>query len=120
MVPYLRGYHAAMAGDLSAFSTLADQIEAELRRLGAWDTTPPPPETIASAGPFGMNTLAYTQWIQWVLVPRLHEVAEGSFAVPASSDAGSHAVREFDGWDQSAGLTHLLVELDDLVAHWRR
>jgi uncharacterized protein YqcC (DUF446 family) len=119
-VPHQRVYDAAMADDLRAFSDLADRIEAELRGLGAWESTRPPPDVLATAGPFGMNSLAYIQWIQWVLVPRLREVAEGAFAVPVSSDAGAHAVREFDGWHGAAGLTHLLIELDDLVAGWPR
>jgi hypothetical protein len=29
---------------------------------------------------------------------------------------GTHAVREFDGWDESLPLQHLLIEVDQLVA----
>jgi len=102
--------------DLPAFARLADRIEAELRELKAWDATPPSPEAMANAGAFGMNTLAYTQWLQWVLVPRLRQVADGSFPVPPTSQVGVHAVREFDGWNESMPLQHLLIEVDHLVA----
>jgi uncharacterized protein YqcC (DUF446 family) len=101
--------------DLAAFASLADRIEAELRRLGAWSADRPDQETIDNGGAFGMNTLAFTQWLQWVLVPRLREVAAGTFPVPPSSQVAAHAVREFDGWHEASDLEGLLRELDHLV-----
>jgi uncharacterized protein YqcC (DUF446 family) len=101
--------------DLAAFASLADRIEAEMRRLGAWSADRPAQATIDEGGAFGMNTMAFTQWLQWVLVPRLREVADGSFPVPPSSQVAAHAVREFDGWHEVSDLEALLRELDDLV-----
>ena len=101
--------------DPAAFAAVADRIEAELRALGSWQADPLPQETIDDGGAFGVNTMAYTQWLQFVLVPRLREVAAGSTAVPPGSQVGVHAVREFDGWHEAAELTSLLIELDGLV-----
>jgi uncharacterized protein YqcC (DUF446 family) len=105
---------------LDAFASLADRIEAEMRSLGAWSTDRPRQETIDNGGAFGMNTMAFTQWLQWVLVPRLREVADGSFPVPPSSEVAAQAVREFDGWGGASDLEGLLRELDDLVDGWPR
>ena len=103
--------------DLAAFATLADRIEAELRSLGAWqaDADRPSQDAFANGGAFGMNTMAYTQWIQWVLVSRLREVAAGTMDVPPTSQVGVHAVREFDGWYEASALNDLLIAVDDLV-----
>ena len=101
--------------ELAEFARQADLVEAELRALGVWQADPLAQETIDNGGAFGMNTMAFTQWLQFVLVPRLRDVAEGSIPVPPVSQLGAHASREFDGWHEAAGLVQLLVRLDDLV-----
>lgn len=92
--------------------SIAAALEAELRRLGAWiDPAPPLPEFRA---PFGMDVLALTTWLQLVLVPRLHEIADGVTPVPASSDLAAHATREFDEMDDHRALIDLLRQVDRL------
>ena len=97
------------------FGAVADGIEAELRRLGAWDGPPPTPEAIAKGGAFGSRTMSFTQWLRWVLIPRLREVASGASEVPANSMVGAYAVRELDGWNEASQLIFRLTELDYLV-----
>jgi uncharacterized protein YqcC (DUF446 family) len=104
--------------DLDAFDRLADLIEAELRSLRAWQADPLPRETIEGGGAFGMNTMAFSQWVQFVLVPRLHEVAAGAIEMPPESHVGVQAVREFDSWPEAIELTRLLIEVDGLVGRW--
>ena len=110
-----RRYDVAVA-DLAPFDRMAELIEAELRSLGAWQAEQLPRETIEAGGAFGLNTMAFSQWIQFVLVPRLHEVAAGTIPVPASSQVGGQAVREFDTWPEATELTRLLIEVDGLVS----
>jgi uncharacterized protein YqcC (DUF446 family) len=103
--------------DLPAFAALADRIETELRSLGVWqaEVDRPTQEAFDNGGAFGMNTMAYTQWIQWVLVPPLREVAAGTLPVPPSSQVDVQAVREFDGWYEASVLNDLLMAVDDLI-----
>jgi uncharacterized protein YqcC (DUF446 family) len=62
---------------------------------------------------FAMDTMAFTQWLQFVFLPRVREAAAAN-QFPSSSSVGTQAVREFDG-DPSAGdLTNLLCEFDGL------
>ena len=44
------------------------QIEMELRRIDAWESEPPSPEALQSAQPFAVDTLEFTQWLQFVFV----------------------------------------------------
>jgi uncharacterized protein YqcC (DUF446 family) len=99
------------------FARIAGEIEAELRALNAWDAEPPSPEAIANGGAFGGRTMAFTQWLQWVLIPRLQEVASGASDIPPSSSVGAYAVRELDGWNEASSLISKLSELDRLVGH---
>jgi len=83
---------------------MSGRIEDELRLLGAWRDESPDQATIDARGPFGMYTMAFTQWLQFVLIPRLRDVADGTAEPPSSSEVGPRAVREFDGWHEADDL----------------
>lgn len=61
-------------------------IEAEMRRIGLWEHTPPPEEALASLAPFCHDTLTFEQWLQWVFLPKMKQVVESGEEFPASSD----------------------------------
>lgn len=97
----------------AVFGQFADRIEAELRELGAWGS-PAPDRPITSA--FGLQDMAFTQWLEHVLCARLREVAAGSIEPPGSSSVATQAVREFDGWREAGPLVGVLSELDEFVS----
>ncbi|GMU83585.1 MAG: hypothetical protein AMXMBFR47_34550 [Planctomycetota bacterium] len=98
-----------------AISGIADRLEAELRRLGAWSDAPLPPAKMQFTRAFGGDTMAFEQWIQFVLVARLRDIAASGGPLPPSSNLAAYAVREFDGReDQMATLIDLLRAVDDL------
>jgi len=94
------------------YGAIADALEAGLRRLGCWGSPAP---TGPITGAFGQPDLAFTQWLEHVLVPRLREIASGQAEPPGSSMVAAQAVREFDGWDEADALIEILQRLDDLV-----
>jgi len=60
-----------------------------------------------------MDTMTFTQWLQFVFLPRVREAAaSGEF--PNSSSVGAQAVREFDGEPDADHLVTLLSEFDAL------
>ncbi len=93
----------------------ANQIEAELKGLNRWQENPLPREKFENMGAFGCNTMTFQDWLQFVLLERIHSIIENQDEFPSASSVGVYAVREFDGdWDASA-LAQLLCELDDLI-----
>jgi uncharacterized protein YqcC (DUF446 family) len=44
-------------------------IETEMERIGLWQAEPIAPDLLKSLGAFGMNTLTFPQWLQFILVP---------------------------------------------------
>ncbi|MDQ3952143.1 MAG: YqcC family protein [Actinomycetota bacterium] len=95
---------------------VADEIEAELKRLRWWIPDPPSEETVVAGGAFGMNAVAFPTWLQVVFVRRLRQAAAGEFAIPSSSSVSTFAIREFDGYaDDTGRLMDLLHEVDRLV-----
>jgi uncharacterized protein YqcC (DUF446 family) len=51
-------------------------IEAELRFLALWESEPPPAADLLSKQPFCCDTLDFTQWLQWILLPRMWNIVE--------------------------------------------
>jgi uncharacterized protein YqcC (DUF446 family) len=99
---------------------LADQlllIERELRALGAWASSPPAPEALASQEPFCLDTLAFDQWLQWIFLPRMKRILERGEPLPSVS--GILAMAEMVYRDQPqrvAGLCAALETFDQVIS----
>ena len=100
-------------GDSAAYAAIADRLESGLRVMGAWSAPDVEPE--APEGAFGAPNLSFSQWVQFTLLPRVRAIADGRAEPPAESDAGTRAVREYDGYDDAEPLVDALLELDRLV-----
>ncbi len=95
---------------------LADEMEAELKRIGAWTRDPPSEETVLAGGAFGMNAVPFYTWLQVVLIARLRQIAAGDLEIPRSSSIGTFAVRELDGERLDVErLMDLIHEVDRLA-----
>ena len=91
----------------------ADQIEAEMRKVGLWQNQPLHPGQMDFKQAFAMDTMTFSQWLQFVFLPRVREaVASNNF--PNGSSVGAQAVREFDGFSEADQLVTLLSEFDAL------
>jgi uncharacterized protein YqcC (DUF446 family) len=91
----------------------ADRIEAEMKRIGYWQDQPPRPEQLSFTRPFALDTMAFSQWLQFIFLPSVRERAAKD-QLPKSSSVAAQAVREFDGVNEAASLVALLVEFDAL------
>lgn len=91
----------------------ADEIEAELRKIGFWQSAALRPEQLAFTQAFAMDTMSFAQWLQFIFLPRVRE-AIASNRFPGSSSVGAQAVREFDGDTEAGRLVTLLAEFDAL------
>lgn len=109
-------WRAAAARVALRAGELADEIEAELKRLRMWMPNPPSEDHVLAGGAFGMNTVPFVTWLQVVLVARLRAVAAGEMEMPAASEIGTMAVREFDaGYENTGDLMRLIHEVDHLA-----
>lgn len=92
---------------------IAGAIEREMKRLGLWNLN-----AVKGATPklaFGADVLSFEDWLQYVLVPRLHQSADNG-AYPSDSNLAVAAVRNFGGMDGVEPLIDLLRQLDRLVS----
>ncbi len=91
----------------------ADEIENELKALGHWKNTPPDPAIFVNMGAFGSNTMPFTSWLQFVLIPRIRQIIDEKDKFPGSSSVAVVAYRNLEE-DRYETLNRLLSEFDAL------
>lgn len=57
-------------------------IEQVMRELSLWQPMPPEPEAFESQEPFSVDTMSAEQWLQWVLIPRMHALLAAEASLP--------------------------------------
>lgn len=85
-----------------------------MKRIGLWQNEPLPEDAYRFRQAFAMDTLAFSQWLQFVLIPRVQAIVASNGRFPPASMVAVQAIREFDGMDQAAELIGLLCEFDEL------
>ncbi|MEQ5837134.1 YqcC family protein [Marinobacter sp. R17] len=92
-------------------------IELELRRLEYWEHEPPEPEALQSAQPFCVDTLTFTQWLQFIFLPRMKVLIEEERALPAVSGIAPMA-EEFFRQESVSGkiVINELARIDALLS----
>jgi uncharacterized protein YqcC (DUF446 family) len=105
----------SLSDDLYAQAGLKiSEIESEMKRIGYWSPDPLPEEAYDFHEAFAIDTMAFTQWLQFILIPRVKQIIEQEDTFPTESMVGVQAVREFDGDDNASHLVTMLSEFDDL------
>jgi len=110
------------SSNVSLYSEVAykiSEIEAEMKRIGYWSLELLPDEAYEFQQAFAMDTMAFSQWLQFILIPRVRSIIEQKGDFPSESMVGAQAVREFDGDANASGLVTLLSEFDDLFRRSR-
>src|SRR5215469_17846720 len=93
-----------------------EAIISEMKRAGLWQDQPLAPEQYNFSRAFAMDTMSYSQWLQFIFIPRVTELLRTSGEFPSSSSVGAQAIREFDGYPEAQGLVTLLCEFDSIFS----
>ncbi|ROR99348.1 YqcC family protein [Raoultella terrigena] len=65
-------------------------IEALLRETQYWQENAPQSSAFASDSPFCMDTMEPLEWLQWVLIPRMHQLLDAEQPLPQSFDVAPY------------------------------
>ncbi|WP_192458084.1 YqcC family protein [Musicola keenii] len=90
-------------------------IEQALKASLLWQSVPPDDAAFTSIQPFCLDSMQAEQWLQWVLLPRMHALLDGDAPLPERVAILPYFEAAFDGRTES--ITPLLAELrrfDDL------
>lgn len=88
-------------------------LEALLREHQHWRNDEPLPHQFASTQPFFMDTMEPLEWLQWVLIPRMHDLLDNNQPLP-----GAFAVAPIMKWRWRLIIRNALIlaELEKLDA----
>ncbi len=95
------------------------EIEKEMRALDLWEADQPPLQNLQSPMPFCYDTLRLPQWLQWVFLPRCHQMIKTRDGIPEDSDI--HTIAEYYFTDAGIEASNLLIcvkRFDDLISEW--
>ncbi len=93
------------------------QIEIELRELCAWERESLPDEAFESTRPFCLDTMEFTQWLQFVFLDRMKSLVEAGQPLPSVSGIAPMAEEHFRGREASGrNLIQALDEMDRLLS----
>lgn len=96
---------------------LLDAVEAELRALQEWRTTPPSADALASTAPFCVDTLTLPEWLQFVFLPRMRWLLNSAQPLPGQCGIAPMAEEYFRHRSHNnQRLTELLQKIDQTLA----
>lgn len=99
-----------------ALIAVTDNIETELRRLDLWSETAPESSALASVQPFCYDTLDFSQWMQWIFLPRIREVIGEQRTMPQQSNIHAYAEEALKNTPYDPDqLLFLVKTFDELV-----
>lgn len=89
-------------------------IEQVLRSHQLWQGVAPQPAAFESTQPFFMDTLEPHEWLQWVLIPRMHALLDSNQSLPTSFAVAPYYEMALDA--AHIGREPLLAALQELDA----
>ena len=78
-------------------AALLIDVEAHLRQLRLWEDQSPTVEALASSQPFCIDTLSFTQWLQFVFLPNMAGLVEMGKSLPTECSIAPMAEEYFRG-----------------------
>ena len=96
-------------------ASLLIDIECELRRGGYWQAEAPTPEALASTEPFCIDTLDFSQWLQFVFLPRMHALIEARAPLPDQCDIATMAETVWTADVRTKAVIDVLREFDKVI-----
>lgn len=92
-------------------------IERELKALSWWQNEPPSAAALASTEPFCLDTLTFSQWLQFVLLVRLQAMLDAGAPLPSSISIYPMAIESFKSLAQDTrALEEAIAELDETLS----
>ncbi len=92
------------------------QLEKDLKALDLWSPASPPAEAFESTAPFFHDCMEFSDWLQWVLIPRFQSLLDAGLPFPDNCAIAPMAeVQYVRKGAEYAPLINTLRELDNHV-----
>lgn len=85
----------------SQLANLLFDLEKELRQAKLWAQQSPPPEALVSTEPFSIDLLTFTEWLQFIFLPKMYATIEATEELPQSCSIAPMAEQFFSAEEVS-------------------
>ena len=97
---------------------LLNELQTELKLAGLWSDTEPSKAPLSNIQPFGLDTLTFYEWLQFVLVKKLRLICDRRESLPDSSDVTTMAEEVFKSDEITApAVIRILITVDRFISH---
>lgn len=100
--------------DRELMLSLLQCMETEMQANALWEGVSPPASALESQLPFCVDTLQFSQWLQWIFIARFRALLDGNYPLPGSCNIAVMAEEAFKGLDELDTLVELLRQFDAL------
>ncbi|MDF0534481.1 YqcC family protein [Shewanella yunxiaonensis] len=90
-------------------------IENELKRLAMWSATKPAAIALASTAPFACDTLPLEHWLQFIFLPKMHQLISSQQPLPSKIAIAPMAQYVWAQKQETRDLIVVLERLDELL-----
>lgn len=87
-----------------------------MRGLGLWSETAPSSDALSSTQPFAIDTLEFSEWLQFIFLPRMQSLLEAQSALPTDcmiAPVGEEYCRQ-NCSEKGAEVSHLISILSSI------
>jgi uncharacterized protein YqcC (DUF446 family) len=91
-----------------------DELVIEMQRHQLWSQQMPDASALASTMPFCADTLAFEQWLQFVMIPTFTGMIESRQALPNQCDI--HTMAEHIWQQKYVSLQSKIKRVDDVIS----
>lgn len=89
----------------SQLANLLFELEKELRDAQLWAKQSPAPEALLSTEPFSIDLLTFTEWLQFIFLPKMYATIEAAEDLPLSCSIAPMAEQVFSAEEISGEMS---------------
>ncbi len=101
-------------------ASLLEDVDHQLLAMDLWQQQSPPAQALASTEPFAVDQLSFSQWLQFVFLPRMQQMVEAQSPLPDNCSIAPMAEEFFKQQaadkKQSAAMIKYLAAIDQLIS----
>lgn len=96
---------------------LLSSLKQELQTLQLWQISRPSIKALSSTQPFGIDTLSFEQWLQFIFIERMETMVKAGQPLPTAISICPIAEEKFKHLGDSASkLINLIADIDQLLS----
>ncbi|MCL1057660.1 YqcC family protein [Shewanella gelidimarina] len=92
------------------------KLQDELVSAALWSATLPSESAMQSSAPFACDTMAFEQWLQFILIPKMHYLLDSAMPLPKAIAVAPMAEHVWAGKPEFCRIIKTITELDELLS----